>query len=206
MIKKHHYAHRVTHWCSISVTIRLLGYMRLVEETRTTRAVHKLLRQRKLKENRRDTNLILHDWTHQLYFSLHVNYHWYSYTRPIAESIRRASLGGMRSTLASQTLRQQTTMSLIGSIYYFNKKSYLLRVPLLPRDVYNIKLRPLNMFIEFIIICDEQMLVYGYITFWQLSIKECVDYKQCTNFFEYTMYYLRTCFRSALRTLIYYNV
>jgi len=51
--------------------------------------------------------LILHDWTHQLYFSLHVKYQAYGYTRPITEDIRRASPGGMRSTPTSQTLRQQ---------------------------------------------------------------------------------------------------
>jgi len=43
--------------------------------------------------------------------------------------------------------------------------SYMLRVPLLPRDVYNIKLRPLKIFTEFIDICDTQMLMYGYVTF-----------------------------------------
>ena len=31
--------------------------------------------------------MILHDWRHQFYFSLHVNYQSYGYTRPIAESI-----------------------------------------------------------------------------------------------------------------------
>ena len=52
-------------------------------------------------------------WTHQLYFSLHVNDQSYGCTRPIAESIRRASPGGMRSTPTSQTLRQQVTMALM---------------------------------------------------------------------------------------------
>ena len=54
--------------------------------------------------------MILHDWTHQPYFSLHINYQSYSYTRLIAEGIRRASLGGLWSTLRSQTLRQETIM------------------------------------------------------------------------------------------------
>ena len=33
-------------------------------------------------------NLFLHDWTHQLYFSLHVKYQSYGYTWPIAEDIK----------------------------------------------------------------------------------------------------------------------
>ena len=57
--------------------------------------------------------MILHDWRHQLYFSLHVKYQSYSYTRLIAEGIR-ASLGGIRSTPTSQTLHQQVTMALMG--------------------------------------------------------------------------------------------
>ena len=56
-------------------------------------------------------NLILHDWTRQPYLCLYVKYQFYSYTRLITESIRRA--GGMRSTLTSQTLHQQTTMALM---------------------------------------------------------------------------------------------
>jgi len=35
--------------------------------------------------------LILNDWTHQLYFSLHVNYQSHDYSRQIAEDIRGAS-------------------------------------------------------------------------------------------------------------------
>jgi len=57
--------------------------------------------------------LILHDWTHQLYFSLHVNYQSHDYTWPIAEGIRRASAGGMQSTPTSQTLCQQITMAIM---------------------------------------------------------------------------------------------
>jgi len=49
----------------------------------------------------------------QLYFSLHVNYQSYSCPRLIAESIRRASPGGMQSTPTSQTLCQQVTMALM---------------------------------------------------------------------------------------------
>jgi len=47
------------------------------------------------------------------YFSLHVKFQSYGYTRPIAESIKRASPGGMWSTPTSQTLRQQVTMALM---------------------------------------------------------------------------------------------
>jgi len=57
--------------------------------------------------------LILHDWTHQLYFSLHVNHQSYDYTRPIIEGIQRASPGGMGSTTTLQTLCQQVTMALM---------------------------------------------------------------------------------------------
>jgi len=53
----------------------------------------------------------LHDWTHLLSFSLYVNYQSYGYIRLIAESIRRASPGSMRSTRTSDTLRQQITMA-----------------------------------------------------------------------------------------------
>ena len=60
--------------------------------------------------------MILHDWTHQPYFSLHVNYQSYGYTRLIADSIlRRASPGDMRScvTPTSKMLRHQVTMALM---------------------------------------------------------------------------------------------
>ena len=53
--------------------------------------------------------------------------------------------------------------------YYFNLKSYVLRVPLLPCDIYNIILRRLNIFTYFIDICHKQMLMYGYIKFWRSS-------------------------------------
>jgi len=36
--------------------------------------------------------LILHDWTHQLYFSLHVTYQAYGYIQLIAEPIRSTSV------------------------------------------------------------------------------------------------------------------
>jgi len=48
-----------------------------------------------------------------LFYFLHVNDQSYGYTRPIAESIKRASPGGMGSTSTSQTLRQQVTMALM---------------------------------------------------------------------------------------------
>jgi len=51
--------------------------------------------------------LILHDWTQQLYFSLHVKYQSYGYTRLIAERIRSASPGGMRNTRTSYVSRLQ---------------------------------------------------------------------------------------------------
>jgi len=57
--------------------------------------------------------LILHELTHQLYFSLHVQYQSHGYTRLIAGSKRRASPGGMRSTPTLQTLHQQVTMALL---------------------------------------------------------------------------------------------
>ena len=51
------------------------------------------------------------------YMTGHINfiikYQSYGCTWPIAESIRRASAGGMRSTPTSQTLRQQVTMALM---------------------------------------------------------------------------------------------
>ena len=78
-----------------------------------TRTVHKLVRQCKLKGLWKRCKLNLHDWTYQLYFSLHVKFQSYSYTRLIAESIRRTSPGGVWSTPPSQTLRQQVTMTLM---------------------------------------------------------------------------------------------
>jgi len=57
----------------------------------------------------------------------------------------------------------------------------VLRVPVPARDVYNIILRPLNIFTDFFDICDKQMLIYNYIIFGQLSIKDCVNYEQCLN-------------------------
>jgi len=52
------------------------------------------------------------------YMTGHINFisHYrklYGYTRPIAESVRRASLGGMLSTPTWKTLRQQVTMALM---------------------------------------------------------------------------------------------
>ena len=47
------------------------------------------------------------------FISLYVNYQSYSYTRSIAESIKRASPGCMRSTPSSQRLHQQVTMALM---------------------------------------------------------------------------------------------
>ena len=47
------------------------------------------------------------------YFSLHVKYQSYGYTRRIAEGIRRASCVCIRSTPTSQTLHQQVTMTLM---------------------------------------------------------------------------------------------
>ena len=44
----------------------------------------------------------------------------------IAESIRRASLGGMRSTLTSQTLRQQVTMALMR---FWKRHSFSMYTP-----------------------------------------------------------------------------
>jgi len=54
---------------------------------------------------------------------------------------------------------------LIGSIYSINKQIYVLPVPLLSRDVYNIILQPLYIFTDFFDICHKQMLMYGYIKF-----------------------------------------
>jgi len=47
--------------------------------------------------------------TSTLFLSI-CKYQSYDYTWPIAEDIRRASAGGMRSTPTSQTLRQQLTI------------------------------------------------------------------------------------------------
>ena len=57
-----------------------------------------------------EIDLILDDWTQQLYFSLHVKYQSYGYTWLIAEGVQRASPGGILSTLTSQTLHQQLTI------------------------------------------------------------------------------------------------
>ena len=47
--------------------------------------------------------LILHDWTHQSYFSLHIKYQSYSCPRLIAESRRRASRYAEHSDVANVT-------------------------------------------------------------------------------------------------------
>ena len=57
----------------------------------------------------------------------------------------------------------------------------MLRVPLPPRDVYYIILRPIFLGADFFDICHKQMLIYDYITFVQLFVKEYVNYKQCLN-------------------------
>jgi len=69
--------------------------------------------------------LILNDWTLQLYFSLHVNYQWYSYTQPIAEVIRKASPGGMWSTPTSQMMHQQVTVTLM----WLSKRHFSMYTP-----------------------------------------------------------------------------
>ena len=58
---------------------------------------------------------------------------------------------------------------------------YVLPLSLPACDVYNTILRPLNIFTDFFDICHKQMLIYNYIKVWQLSIEECVKYKQCLN-------------------------
>ena len=58
---------------------------------------------------------------------------------------------------------------------------YVLREPLAARDVYYIMLRPLNILTDFFDICNKQMLIYIYIIFGQLSVKDCVNYKQCLH-------------------------
>ena len=57
----------------------------------------------------------------------------------------------------------------------------MLRVSLPPRDVYNIISRPISYFTDLMDICHKQMLIYDYIKFVQLSVKEYVNYKQCLN-------------------------
>jgi len=57
----------------------------------------------------------------------------------------------------------------------------VLQIPLLAPDVYNVILQPLNIFTDFFDICHKQMLMYDYIKFWQLFIKDCVNYKKCLN-------------------------
>ena len=47
---------------------------------------------------------------------------------------------------------------------------YVLRVPLPPRDVYNIILQPLNIFTDFFDIFHKQMLMYDYM--------DCVNYSK----------------------------
>jgi len=68
-----------------------------------------------------------------------------------------------------------------GSVFYFNKQNYVLPVPLPPRDVYYIILRPIFWGADFFDICHKQMLIYDYIKFVKLSVKEYVNYKQCLN-------------------------
>jgi len=63
----------------------------------------------------------------------------------------------------------------------FNKLFYMLQVPLLAHDIYNIILQPLYIFTDFFDICHKQVLMHGYIKFGQLSVTECVNYKQCLN-------------------------
>ena len=58
---------------------------------------------------------------------------------------------------------------------------WVLRVSLAACDVYNITFRPLHIFTDFFDICHKQMLIYNYIIFVQLSVKERVKYKQCLN-------------------------
>ena len=98
--------------CNIPLSIHIYTH---------TRAVHKLLRKRKLKGTWKRYKL-LHDWTQQL----HVKYQSHGYTWPIAESIRRASPGGMRSTRTSQTLRQQIKMALL---WLWQRQSFSMYTP-----------------------------------------------------------------------------
>ena len=57
----------------------------------------------------------------------------------------------------------------------------MLPVPLPALDVYNIILQPLYIFTDFFDICHKQILIYDYTKFEQLSVKDCVNYKQCLN-------------------------
>ena len=68
-----------------------------------TRAVHKLLRQRRLKGTWK-RYMILHDWTHQLY--LFLKYQSYGYTQLFAEGIRKASPRCMQVTMELMRLWQ----------------------------------------------------------------------------------------------------
>ena len=63
----------------------------------------------------------------------------------------------------------------------------MLRVPLPARDAYTIILRPLHIVADLIDTCHKQMLMYDNITFWQLSVNECVKYKQCLNSLRTTL-------------------
>ena len=67
---------------------------------------------------------------------------------------------------------------MIGSIYYFNKTIYLLRVPLPARDVYNIILRPLYIFTNFFDCCHTQ--IHDNINLDNFRSRS-VNYKQCLN-------------------------
>ena len=121
------YFHRYRNVCADIQFISLYIGQYTFEYTylNNTRAVVKLLRKRKLKGTWKRYKL-LHDWTQQLYFSLHVKYQSHGYTWPIAESIRRASPGGMRSTRTSQTLRQQIKMALL---WLWQRQSFSMYTP-----------------------------------------------------------------------------
>ena len=56
----------------------------------------------------------------------------------------------------------------------------MLQVPV--RDVCNMILRLLNISTDFFNSCQVERLIYDYIQFGQLSIKDCVNYKQCLSF------------------------
>ena len=68
-----------------------------------------------------------------------------------------------------------------GQYIILNFKNQVLQVPLPPRDVFNIILRPLYNFTDFFDFCHKQMLIHDYIKFGKLSIKDCVNYRQCLN-------------------------
>ena len=75
--------------------------------------------------------------------------------------------------------------------------------------VYNIILRPLNYFTDFFDICNKQMLIYNYIIFGQLFVKDCVNYKQCLISLQtarvYIMFmYIIICLFIVKDTDIYY--